>query len=727
MSLRILLCVCAMLSISLAAEQWQPLNGPLGGDVRCMAVDRSDPSSVYLGLGTHASMGSEYADGGGLFYSNDAGDSWRRSSLQNVKVSGITTAAGRIWAATYGEGVWAAVEPSGAWIPENSGLGSPTVLCITGTADHLVVGTMAGVFHAHPDTAVWVPAEMPGERQIWGLASAPWLPELMLAATDSGVWRSDTGGDVWSFAGTGIEQTNLRSIAVGADGRCWAGSRPGSNQDAVVYCSADTGRTWAPCAPLPASRADGVWSILPRPESVLIGIGWLGSGMGRVFRLRDGAAEWEEHASVHYRSVRALTEVPAGGDRILAGGESCGGVLCSTDGGDTWGYRLTGLDAGNVYSLRIVDSASGTIMAGLGFSGALARADEWGASWTRVDSLFPSLFVRGLAVHPSNPETLYAAAWNRLYRSTNGGESWASMSASVSQATGIDLSAADPSIIYAGATQGVSVSQDGGDTWSDPDSTLPGTVKAVVADPRNARHALAAREWSHVYETFDAGVSWDTLAIQSCRTLALHPTDPQWIYAGANGGVYVSIDGGATFQFLTSGLPGLWVNAIIADPQDPAVIWAGTPGGVYKSIDGGQTWHFNSDGMANLDVRAFEFHDESRRIFVGSHSGGVHWAFADATPTDGNSPGTPQPLALRLQVSPVPCVDEVRISLLGEVGPDNGVRVALYSLDGRRMHSGGFGPGNSCVWRLGHLPAGSYVLRAESSSAKASQALTLVR
>jgi photosystem II stability/assembly factor-like uncharacterized protein len=403
--------------------------------------------------------------------------------------------------------------------------------------------------------------------------------------------------------------------------------------------------------------------------------------------------------------------------------------MCSTDGGETWSSRLAGLNAANVFCIELLDPVAGTVGVGEGFSGAFAIGHDWGSSWTRMDSLFPSVFLRGLAVHPHDPQLLYAAAWNGIYRSTNGGESWTTASSSTSQHVGIDVSPADPAILYAGGVQGVSISRDGGDTWTSPESTLVASVTALAVDPRDGWHALVAAD-GLAFETHDVGESWDTLSITNCASLAFHPEDPGWVYAGGPAGVYISTNGGDSFTYQTEGFDYQQVNAIISDPDDPGIIWAGTPGGVYKSIDGGQTWHFNSDGVANLDVRAFMFHCETRRVFVGGHSGGVHWAFADATPAEGHAPGSVNSRVLSLTISPVPCGDHIQLSIV-PLGAGHGegrhARVTLYDLDGRRVRSTGIELPGSIVWNLEGMATGSYFLRAESSGSSAIAPLTVVR
>ena len=75
------------------------------------------------------------------------------------------------------------------------------------------------------------------------------------------------------------------------------------------------------------------------------------------------------------------------------------------------------------------------------------------------------------------------------------------------------------------------------------------------------------------------------------RALAIHPQDPQVIYAGAQDGPYRSTDGGDSWERLGFPQPGLGVWSFVFHPQDPRTMFLGTaPAAVYRSEDGGDHW-----------------------------------------------------------------------------------------------------------------------------------------
>ncbi len=83
------------------------------------------------------------------------------------------------------------------------------------------------------------------------------------------------------------------------------------------------------------------------------------------------------------------------------------------------------------------------------------------------------------------------------------------------------------------------------------------------------------------------------------RALAIHPADPNIMYAGTpNGGIWKTTDGGANWKIASDSLPSLSVITIALDPVNPDVIYAGTGNyfqsvrgaGMLKSTDAGATW-----------------------------------------------------------------------------------------------------------------------------------------
>jgi hypothetical protein len=88
-------------------------------------------------------------------------------------------------------------------------------------------------------------------------------------------------------------------------------------------------------------------------------------------------------------------------------------------------------------------------------------------------------------------------------------------------------------------------------------------------------------------------------------SVAIEPSQPATILAGTDVGVFVSRDGGSTWNLT---LPGMRVWTVGFDARTSGNAFAGTDGkGVYASLDAGSTWTPASSGLQNLDVRSLAF------------------------------------------------------------------------------------------------------------------------
>ena len=84
--------------------------------------------------------------------------------------------------------------------------------------------------------------------------------------------------------------------------------------------------------------------------------------------------------------------------------------------------------------------------------------------------------------------------------------------------------------------------------------------------------------------------------------LAINPQNSDILYAGTYGaGIYVSMDGGKTWNPSNAGLGKGTVDSIVIDPSHPEIIYAGLfdQGGMYKSTDAGKTWAAINNGIVS--------------------------------------------------------------------------------------------------------------------------------
>jgi photosystem II stability/assembly factor-like uncharacterized protein len=105
------------------------------------------------------------------------------------------------------------------------------------------------------------------------------------------------------------------------------------------------------------------------------------------------------------------------------------------------------------------------------------------------------------------------------------------------------------------------------------------------------------------YRSDDFGKTWLDCPSSEASTsktdtrLAIDYADSDYLILASQGeGILISKDGCASWRSSNIGLSSLFVNSIAIDPNNPNIIYAGTDGGAYVSFNSGQTWDEISDG-----------------------------------------------------------------------------------------------------------------------------------
>ncbi len=179
----------------------------------------------------------------------------------------------------------------------------------------------------------------------------------------------------------------------------------------------------------------------------------------------------------------------------------------------------------------------------------------------------------------------------------------------------------DPERVYVGSfDDGVYVSQDGGTTWSGgEEGLLDQRVMSVAVSPSHRESGVsvvyAGTEPSNLYRSVDGGRRWEQLPAlrrlpseprwsfpprpwtHHVRTIAPHPSDPDWLAVGIElGGVMRSVDGGATWLDHN---PEAHSDShqLLTHPLAPDRVYEVAGQGVARSDDRGETWRRFETGL----------------------------------------------------------------------------------------------------------------------------------
>ena len=246
------------------------------------------------------------------------------------------------------------------------------------------------------------------------------------------------------------------------------------------------------------------------------------------------------------------------------------------------------------------------------------RSADGGFSW----SLLASRSVDELAQSPHDPRVFFAADRGRVWRSDDRGETWSGPLNPPVEApafltlTGLAIDPLVPGKVIASGMRGrvfgavpfVDVSLDGGATWTRDDG--PGTfLGPLEIDPRQPDNIFVGG--LGIYRSADGGQTWQESLRASVGedeyreilTLAIAPSDPRIVYAGASEDALVpdrlwrSVDGGASWTVSSDQLDDYAILDLAVSPEDSEVVYAAVghvfssmPGRIYRSRDGAVTW-----------------------------------------------------------------------------------------------------------------------------------------
>jgi len=282
---------------------------------------------------------------------------------------------------------------------------------------------------------------------------------------------------------------------------------------------------------------------------------------------------------------------------------------------------------GRITQLAIDPRNTGTLYAGTDAAG-IYRSANGGATWALATQGLPAQgAIAALAVDPANSRTIYAATRVGVYKSVNGGGSWSSEgppTAAPSTSLALDPLARDT--IYAGTGgDGIYRSTNGGATWSAIGPRLA-TVQVLATDPISPTILYAGTDDGLLIG--DAGGTWRRAGLGNVaiRALAIgRPTaaDPALLYAGTSTGVLRSTDGGSSWARV--GLAALAIDVLHVEAADPRTVYAGgfDGAGLYRSSDAGRHWRRLTAGLGSPNVAALAFDPGDPRVAYAGLDHGV--------------------------------------------------------------------------------------------------------
>ena len=386
---------------------------------------------------------------------------------------------------------------------------------------------------------------------------------------------------------------------------------------------------------------------------------YVGTAGGGVWKSTNGGASFKSLFDKYCQSIGAVAIDQKSPDIIYVGtGESNmrnsvsigNGMYKSTDGGENW--VKIGLENTEHISKILIDpkdpntiyvAAPGALWSDSKERG-LYKSTDAGKTWNKILYINEKTGCADITIDPNNPETIFATTWefrrfpyafnsggngSGMYKSKDGGKTWQEITKGLPKkpfgriAFALAPSAPDNMVAIVESNEtGLYISSDGGESWKQQSATFnilarPFYFSVIAIDPKDPKRVYRpAYTFSYSndggYSFADANNEGGWLH-SDMHAFWINPNNTNQLYVGTDGGVYYSLDRGATWNFVKS-LPVGQFYHVAADNDAPVYnLYGGlqdngswkspssSPGGVknsdWKSIYGGDGFWVQPDGV----------------------------------------------------------------------------------------------------------------------------------
>jgi photosystem II stability/assembly factor-like uncharacterized protein len=664
---------------------WDPLfEKEAVSSIGAIAVSESDPNVIYAGTG-EACIRGNISFGDGVYRSNDGGKTWTNIGLKDSRHIGKVivhpTNPDTVFVAALGHAYGANTE-RGIFRTRDGGKNWDRVLYLDDRTGGIDI-----VFDPHNPHVLFT--------AMWEGYRTPWM--LNSGGDKDGLYRSSDDGSTWKrIEGHGMPDGPLGRIGVGVSGEdsnvvyALIEAKKGG-----LYRSGDGGENWALINEDHRFRQRAwyfthLWADPKDSNKVYI------ANTG-LYRSIDGGKSFERIPAPH-GDHHGLWIDPNNTNRMINGND--GGATITVDGGKNWSTQMNQptaqfyhVTADNDFPYRIygtqqdnssvgiatasdhgfisrsdwesvgggesgyvaVDPRDSNIVYAGSYFGEISRFDrrthqvqniqQWPLDpdgYNAAVQKYRYTWTMPIVFSPHDPTELYHSS-QYLFRSTDGGHSWQTISPDLSrndktkqQDSGGPITKDQASIefydliftvaespkqkgvIWAGTDDGlIQITRDDGKSWTNvtpkglPEWAMVSLIEASPFDAGTAYAAVDAHKLDnfkpYIYKTADFGKSWTLLINGLPETSYVHAVreDPKrkgMLYAGTETGIFVSFDDGAHWQTLQLNLPTTPVHDMIIHDDDLLVA---THGRAFWSLDNIDPLRQMNAGITKEDARLF--------------------------------------------------------------------------------------------------------------------------
>jgi len=569
-------------------------------------------SGGYAGIGrinrltfhpTNTSIIFACTAGGGLWKTTNGGTSWvpLTDNLASIGTSGLVinpTDPNIMYLATgdgdgadtYSYGVLKSTDGGVTW--NTTGLTFTTGTVIYKLQQHatdpniLLAGTNGGLYRTANGGTSWTKVVASGHFVAALVSNTSNGFKGFYASVDGGLtytlrsstpnlmgWEtngSDSGGQAWYDLCMAVSPTDVNQIIVGGV-NTWKSNNGGVSWSIMT--------NWYQTSTVPAMHADQHDLIFLNSTTIYA------ANDGGIYRSTNNGVSWTDltngmSISQLYRAGASQTDT-----RIIAGLQDNGTKLRSTTG--TWSDEIggDGMDCA-------IDPTNASFMYGTLYYGDIQRSTNGGSSWT---SITPSTgtdgaWVSPVLLDPVNPATIYLG-YKDLMKSTDRGTTWSKITAGQTGGnfiSNIAVAPSDPSVIYISWGTALAKTINGGSNWTTITAPISSQISSLMVDPTNPNNLYAT------YSNFTAGSK-----------------------------VYFSNNGGTSWTNISGTLPNIPANKIIYQTGSNGALYLGMDVGIYYRDNTQTDWSLYNSGLPNVEIFDLEIRYSDKKLIAATYGRGL--------------------------------------------------------------------------------------------------------
>jgi photosystem II stability/assembly factor-like uncharacterized protein len=703
--------------------------------IGALVLDPANENILYAGTGEANSSSFSFI-GNGLYKSVDAGQSWNHIGLEQSAYIGRILVdhsnSERVFVAALGT-LFTPNEMRGIYRSINGGNDWERVLFVSDST--------AGVdIVQHPTNPDILYATM------WERMRG--LTYRRSHGATSGIYKSIDGGDSWTLLTNGLPGGNEK----GRIGLAIAKNNPeivyafidrlvNGNYVATVYKTTNGGQNWQQTndGSLSGMNSNFGWyfgqiRVDPQNDNRIWVLGV------DLYRSENGGNSYTQIAGYFnldqiYVDHHAMFIHPLTGE-IIHGND--GGLYKSSNYGNSWS-KINNLPLTQFYAIEVDYLNPQRIYGGTQDNNTIRTWTGALNDWERIlggDGFYT-------LVDYTNSNTIYAESqWGNLARSTNGGNSFSGISAWSGDRTNWSspyvMHPTDPQTLFFG-TYRIWKTTNRGNSWTPISGDLThniaqsgfSTITTIAISPLNPNLLLTGSDDGRVHLISANGMITNDISaglpVRWITRVAFDPFDVNTIYATVSGFrwdephpyVFRSTNLGQSWEPISTNLPALPVNVIVADPSQQGWLYIGTDAGIFYTENGGASWGSLMQGLPNVPVTDLKIHQPTRTLIAGTYGCSAYRLNLDLITGNGAISEVPVFSTLKAPY-PNPVSSNQQLTVEYYLAKDMQCTLDIFDVKGSKVKTlfSGFQKGGAqqLNWNLTDnqgrkLPKGFYILR----------------